>query len=139
MTFIYDGTHLGRRGKEPLFIYTNGISLWVEFDMDVGKQTCEVRLEDEIIKEFDKISSAEVFIEGMKTYAEKRNDLFIPGEYSELPEDVEQLQREIKKLVREKEQAQKLAEKLVQGVMKNKLNETEQSIQRILEKHANDL
>lgn len=139
MEFIYDGSHLGKKGKEPLFIYTNGLSLWIDFDMETGIQTCEVRLEDEVVKKFDKVVLGEAFIEGMKVYAEKQGEIFVPKSTLNLSEDVVLLQNQIRKITKEKEQAEKLASKLVKGVMKNKTNETEETIQKILNKHVKEL
>lgn len=139
MEFIYDGSHLGKKGKEPLFTYTNGISLWIDFDMETGKQTCEVRLDDEVLKEFDKVLLGEAFIEGMKVHAARQNEIFVPKSLLNLSDDVVLLQNQIRKITKEKEQAEKLASKLVKGVMKNKTNETEESIQKILNKHVKEL
>ena len=139
MEYIYDGSHYAGYEEEKLFGYTNGISVWAVFNELETKYFFQVRLNDEVVKEMDRVTVAEVYVEGMEKFANTKGIHFESDARDDLPTDVQALHEEIKYLRSEKDKAQKLAAKMVKGVMKDKGKENEMAITKILQKHVAEI
>lgn len=144
MEFIFDGSHiLNDDTEECLFEYSNGIALWEVYKADERSTTYLVKHNQKILRECTKISEGEAFIQGMILYAEQQGDFFIKVESNVSDDELEsrylQLKKENFELRKEKEKAQKLAEKLIKGIVKDKANQTENRIHSILEKYVDEL
>lgn len=148
MEFVYDGSHLIQNeiDEEKIFSYTNGVSLWMIFNNIENTRKCLIKLNDEVIAEFKKVTEGEAFVQGMIMYAERQGEFFVKVDKqplvvqdSELQAKFVKLRNEMAKLKNEKEKAQALAGKLIKGIMKDKAENTEHKIRGILEKHVQEI
>lgn len=148
MEFMYDGSHLieNEVDEEQIFSYTNGVSLWMVFNNKENTRKCLIKLDDEILAEFKRVTEGEAFVQGMMLHAERQGEFFVKMDDKIFNMDQSVLQSELIKLKKEnvnlrneKEKAQALAGKLVKGIMKNNSENAERKIKYILEKYAHEL
>ena len=105
-------------------------------------QSYLVKENGKAIIEFKRISEGEAFIKGFEHNSKFNNEDLQAGKFdSDLPETETflLLKKEIAELKVQKEKAQKLAEKLVKGILKDKAKRVEMKISDILEQHIDEL
>lgn len=136
MSFIYEETNLKEEDENLLIKYTNDVSVWVVFDNEKKEYCYQARIGKDVLREFPKLEVCETFVDGMAQYAKREGDIFKEENINELPDDIDELRRQLYRANKEKEKSRLLAEKLIKGIVKKTGNLESENLNDIIRKYA---